>query len=191
MTPADDLDLVQRILEGDAKACDVFARRWFVPCYTVALAIVRHVEDAQDIAQESLIKALRRLHQLSDPAAPGPWIRTIARNTALSHLGRRKRRGISVDFDAVTPIPAPEEPWAPADPGAPTTAGHGDAEQLMHALGGLKENERQVVLLHDLDGQSHAEIAHFLGITETNSRQLLFVARKKMRAVLQPEEATP
>jgi len=185
MTPADDLDLVQRILEGDAKACDAFARRWFGPCYAVALAIVRQVEDAQDIAQESLIKALRRLDQLSDPGAPGPWIHAIARNTALSHLGRRKRRGIPVDFEAVTPIPAPVEP------GAPEAAGSGAAEELVHALGGLKEHERSVVLLHDLDGQSHAEIAGFLGISETNSRQLLFVARKKMRAVLQPEEATP
>jgi len=185
MTHGDDGDLVQRILEGDAKACDAFARRWFGPCYAVALAIVRHVEDAQDIAQESLIKALRRLDSLADPGAPGPWIHAIARNTALTHLSRRKKRGLAVDFDAVTPIPAPTEP------GAPEAAGLGDAEQLMHALGGLKEPERQVVLLHDLDGLQHAEIARFLGITETNSRQLLFVARKKMRAVLQPEEATP
>ncbi|PKN27171.1 MAG: RNA polymerase sigma factor RpoE, partial [Deltaproteobacteria bacterium HGW-Deltaproteobacteria-22] len=94
MANPDDRELVQRILEGDEKACDLFARRWFVPCYAVALAIVRQVEDAQDIAQESLIKALRRLPQLSDPAAPGPWIHAIARNTALTHLSRRKRRGI-------------------------------------------------------------------------------------------------
>ncbi|MBU1413327.1 RNA polymerase sigma factor [Myxococcota bacterium] len=185
MANPDDRELVQRILEGDEKACDLFARRWFVPCYAVALAIVRHVEDAQDIAQESLIKALRRLPQLSDPAAPGPWIHAIARNSALTHLSRRKRRGLSVEFDAVTPIPAP------AEPGAPEHAGTGDAQRLVHALGVLKEPERQVVLLHDLDGLQHAEIARFLGITETNSRQLLFVARRKMRAVLQPEEATP
>jgi RNA polymerase sigma-70 factor (ECF subfamily) len=179
MNHLDDRDLVLRILDGDEQAGDLFARRWFGPCYAVALAIVRHVEDAQDIAQESLIKALRRLDQLLDPGAPGPWIHSIARNTALSHLARRKRRGIAVAFDDVTPIPAPE------------AAGPGDAQRLLDALGTLKEPERAAVLLHDLDGLQHAEIARFLGITETNSRQLLFVARKKLRAVLQPEEAPP
>ncbi len=177
MSQDDDRDLVRRILDGDARAADAFARRWFGPCYAVALAVVRHPQDAQDVAQESLIKALRRLDQLADPGTPGPWIHAIARNTALSHLARARRRGRSVDLDAVTPIPAPAAP--DGDEGA----------RLVHALGVLKEHERAVVLLHDLDGLPHAEIATFLGVTETNSRQLLFVARKKLRAVLQPEEA--
>ena len=60
---------------------------------------------------------------------------------------------------------------------------------LLAALATLSSVQREVVLLHDLDGWTHAEIADALGISETNCRQHLFTARRALRAELTHEEA--
>ncbi len=174
MEHSDDRALVVRILNGDEDACDRFARRWSGPCFAIAYSIVRQVEDAQDIAQDSLLKALYRLGQLSDLDAAGPWVHAIARNTALKHLARRRRQGIPVSLDAVAPIPAPER-------GGPI-----DAEPLARALACLEDPELAVIL-HAIEGRRHDEIALALGISPGYSRQILFQARRKLRATLQVE----
>jgi RNA polymerase sigma-70 factor (ECF subfamily) len=172
MKHTDDRALVARILNGDEDAGDVFARRWSGPCFAIAYSIVRQVEDAQDITQDSLIKALCQLGQLNDLDAAGPWVQAIARNTALKHLARRRRQGIPVSIDAVAPIPAPER------------CGSIDAEPLVHALACLEGSERAVIL-HAIEGRRHDEIARELGISPGYSRQILFQARRKLRASLQ------
>jgi len=179
MEHLDDTALVQLMRAGDEQARDQFVRRWHGPCRAVAYAILRHLEDAQDIAQESLLRALCRIGQLSDPRAAGPWVQAIACNLALTHLARRRRQGIRVDIDGIAPLPAPERGCLP------------DAEALARALADLTEPERAVFGLYVLDGLSHAAIAARRGLSATGSRQLLFQARRKLRESLHVAELSP
>jgi RNA polymerase sigma factor (sigma-70 family) len=78
---------------------------------------------------------------------------------------------------------------ATRDGAAETVSAVVDARaQLLRALDRLDDRQREVVLLHDLEGCSHGEIAEALGVSEVNSRQLLFTARKVMRDELETKE---
>lgn len=170
--------LVKQALAGSAKAYEGLVRRHLRVAYAVALAVLRVPAEAEDVAQEALVVAWEQLSECRQPDAFGAWLVNIARNQARNALARRKVRA---DWAARPPgdEDAPESISAVVDARA----------QLLRALEALDERQREVVLLHDLEGWSHAEIAQALSLSEVNSRQLLFTARKTMRERLAPQEA--
>ncbi|MBU1240608.1 RNA polymerase sigma factor [Myxococcota bacterium] len=168
-------ELVAAIQAGDQDACEILVRRYYRPCYAVALAILRHPEDAEDVAQSSLLSALSRIDDLRDHRQFKPWLMKITRNRALTDLSSRKKtQGKRSSRDIET---------MPADHISSTLK-----NSLLKALEHLSDRERDVLLFHDLCNFKHAEIAEFLLISETNSRQILFTARGKMRALIESQE---
>jgi RNA polymerase sigma-70 factor (ECF subfamily) len=166
-------DLVRRALDGDASAFDALARAFLRPAYAVALAVLRRPADAEDVAQEALVAALGRLDACRQPERFGPWLLQGVRHRALNWLERRRLADVAPDGAEVADV------------------GHaGDGErgalrrQLLAALEAVTAVQREVVLLHDLEGWTHAEIAAALGISEVGSRQHLFNARRALRARL-------
>ena len=136
--------------------------------FTFALQIVRNEEDAEDIAQETFIKAYRNLRSFDGRARFSTWIYTIARNTAVNHLRRRKQH---------EPIDELHETLA--HPAAP--ANENDAQSIWNLARELKPKYHQLLWLHYADGFSMDEIAR---ITETNSvavRVGLYRARAALR----------
>jgi RNA polymerase sigma-70 factor (ECF subfamily) len=145
--------------------------------YAVALAVLRRPADAEDVAQEAFVVAIERLDRCRDPDRFSGWLLEIVRTRALNALHRQSRGGA---------VAAVEEPGA--HPGLP-----GDSalqRRLLDALATLTVPQREVVLLHDLEGWTHAEIAEALELSEVNCRQHLFTARRALRhqlAGLEPE----
>jgi RNA polymerase sigma-70 factor, ECF subfamily len=169
-------ELVRRARAGEASAFDQLVRRHLRAAYVVALAVLGRSADADDVAQEAFVTALERLNDCREPAKFSGWLIQIVRNRALNALDKRKLR----DTDELTDVAIP---------------GHaGDVvlrARLLAALATLSEIQREIVLLHDLDGWTHAELADALGISEVNCRQHLFTARRALRvelASLAPEE---
>lgn len=165
MSPqSDDRTLIARARQGEAGAFEALVRRHLRAAISVGLSVLRNVADAEDIAQEAMVTAFASLDSCRDPDRFAGWLLTIVRNKALNHLAQRR------------------EIEARADTGSP-----GDVErviarqQLLAGLSRLSEVQREVVLLHDLESWTHAEIATALDLSEVNSRQHLFVARKAMR----------
>ena len=113
--------------------------------------------------------ALHRLDQCRDPDRFARWLFTAVRHRAFNYLEQRKLRGnlLSSQF--------PEEARQ-ADPATIRLR-----KRLLACLEKLSEIQRQVVLLHDLEEWTHAEIAASLEISEVMSRQHLFVARRLLR----------
>jgi RNA polymerase sigma-70 factor (ECF subfamily) len=163
--------LVLRAKAGDVQAFDALARAYLRAAYSVALAVVGRAADAEDVAQDALVLALERIDSCREPARFGGWLLAIVRNQALNWLDRRKLRD----------VPANEPPPAAT---APPTRDSLLADRLLHALSGLSPVAREVVLLHDLEGFTHGEIAETLGISEVMCRQHLFRARQELRAEL-------
>ena len=175
---ATDAELVIRARRGDAPAREALVRRYLRPAYAVALSVVRNVADAEDLAQDALVAALGRLDQCREPERFAGWLFQGVRNRALNQIEQRRVRGVHQDG---VPRGEPVEPSV-----APVLL----RRTLLAALERLGPVQREVVLLHDLEAWTHAEIGAALGISEVMSRQHLFVARKAMREWLGDENRT-
>lgn len=178
LSPENIEALVLRAQDGDMQAFAGLVRAFLRPAYATALAVLRSPADAEDIAQEALLVAQEKLNTLREPRHFAAWLLTITRNRSLNALKRRKLHRqkqqtmhSSADLDAA-PLPQQDSERAELR-GA-----------LLEALKVLNDVQRQVVLLHDLEGWTHPEIADALGISDLMSRQHLFQARRKLRQEL-------
>jgi RNA polymerase sigma-70 factor (ECF subfamily) len=176
LTDDETIALVRRAQAGDARALEPLARRSLRAAYAVALAVVGRPSDAEDVAQEALVAALEQIETCRDPSKYAAWLTQIARNRARHALERRRFRDpVEQAAGDETSVDPPEHVLARGP--------------LLAALQGLGEVPREVVLLHDLEGWTHPEIAAALGISETNSRQHLFQARRVLRERLADPQA--
>jgi len=170
---ADTAALVVRAQRGDRAAFDALVRAHLRTAYSVALGVVGRPADAEDVAQDAMVIALERIDTCRDPARFPGWLVQIVRNQSKNWLDRRRLRD----------VPADQNPTEQADHTSwPDVAG--EKGRLLQALGRLSPVARQVVLLHDLEGWTHAEVASSLGISEVMSRQHLFLARRELRSQL-------
>jgi len=170
-----DAELVARIQSGDAVAFDTLMRRHFRMAFLIAYAQLGNRADAEDVCQDAFLRCWERILDCRDPSRVGRWIASIVRNTA------RNRREYLAVRDAV-PLDA-----ALASTGRrpDTDAERGDLRiKLSAALLALSSLQREVVLLHDLEGWRHAEIAGQLGLSPLMSRRHLSDARKRLRELL-------
>jgi RNA polymerase sigma-70 factor (ECF subfamily) len=171
----DDADLVRRAKAGDREAFGVLVGRYMKAAYSVALAVIGRHEDAEDAAQESFLVALQHIEECRNPERFGAWLLTTVRNRAKNLLRRESIRASDpIPLDARSSGPLPDR----------------DAESeevlqsLKQALSGLPQVQREVVLLHDLQGWKHREIAERLGLPEGTVRSHLHFARKALRTAL-------
>jgi RNA polymerase sigma-70 factor (ECF subfamily) len=171
-----DAALVLRARGGDTGAFEALVRRHLRAAFAVALAQLGEEADAEDAAQDAFVTALQRLDECRDPDRFAPWLLSIVRNRA------RDRRRWRTVRDAL-PMEAAERAAGTADPLADAETGE-LRDDLLAALATLPDTQREVVLLFDLEGWSHREIAARLGITEGSARVQLFNARRALRGRL-------
>ncbi|HEX6306815.1 MAG TPA: sigma-70 family RNA polymerase sigma factor [Longimicrobiales bacterium] len=171
-----DTRLVLRAREGDREAFEALVRRYLKSAYAVALAELADPRDAEDAVQDSFITALERLDDCRDPAAFAGWLRRIVRNRARSVRRRERIR----DTDA---LERADNRASGQDPARDLDRSE-LRQRLESALQGLTEVQRRVVLMHDLEGYRHRDIAVELDIPEGTVRSHLFFARRALREVL-------
>ncbi len=157
------------MLTGDLTAFEVIVDRHRAAVVATAAARIGSPEDAEDVAQETFVRAYFRLRELRDPGALLPWLRRIADRLALMHA--RSHR---------------EEVVAPArlsEIAAPTSDGHMDRLGLAAALAELPVGMRQAVSLTYVAGYTCAEAATMLGVKEGTVKSRLSRARAKLKEV--------
>ena len=164
--------LVRRAQAGDSQAFGALVGRYMRAAYAVSLSVTGRHDDAEDAAQEGLIVALERLDDCRAPDRFAGWLLTIVRNRARNLV----RREVLRDTDAV-PETAAARGRTPEK-----AAEHAELqERLGTALRRLPEVQRKIVLLHDLEGWRHREIAEHLGMPSGTVRSHLHFARKSLR----------
>ncbi len=168
-----DAALVEAVRRGSKRAFDQLVRRHLRTAHAVATAKLDNPADADDVCQEAFIRALERIDDCRNPDAFRAWLMAIVRNTA--HNWRDKGRvRAALPLEAAADVAAPEDPSAEAE--------RADLrERLREAMKHLTELQRRVLVLHDMEGWKHAEIADKLGISAGSSRVHLHVARRTMR----------
>jgi RNA polymerase sigma-70 factor (ECF subfamily) len=171
-----DAHLIAQVRQGDERAFEVLVRRHLGAAHSFAYSILREDADADDVCQDAFIIALRRLDQCRAPERFRAWLLTIVRNAAIEKVHKRDRRR-SVSLSHL------EERADASDPSRETYRAEIRSD-LREVIDRLTELQRRVLLLHDLDGLRHKEIAEELGITAGSSRVHLHLARKAMRNAL-------
>jgi len=178
-TPGDG-ELVLKARRGDERAFGLLVQKYQRAAYAVAYSVTGRHEDSEDAAQEAFLVALERLDECRSPERFAGWLMTIVRNRS-RNLVRREvlRETDQVPLSASARTPGPDKE-------AELTELH---DVLRSALGALPEVQRQVVLLHDLEGWKHREIADRIGLPSGTVRSHLHFARKALRDALGGNEA--
>lgn len=154
-----DDELVEAARRGDAAAMDVLLRRHYDRIHAVCRRIAGTTRDADDAAQEALIRIVRNLDRFDGRAAFGTWAYRIATNAALDELRKRKRR------PQLHVVDEDQRPTEPVDPLADRTVeAVGDRLAIGAALADLPDEFRVPVVLRDVGDLDYAEIAETLGV---------------------------
>lgn len=183
MDGSDDQALA-RARAGDREGFRLLVERHSRALFRLAHRMTGNEHDAEDVVQEALLRAYRRLDQFEDRSQVGSWLFRIAANCAYDVLRRRKRRDRHVESG---PEEFPVDARPTADAGPDRLAEGSDVRRgVRAAMDEMSERERSAFTLRHFEGWSIAEIATALGMDESATKQSIFRAVKKARAVLAP-----
>ena len=180
-----DQALVAAAVAGGRDAFETLVRRHQTRIVNYAMAIVKDPADAEDVAQETFIRAYRSLARFRGDSSFKTWLYTIATNAARTGLERRGRRGRVEDGsldDETGPLAAADVPAGDAD--AETTLVRREA--IDRALAALPPDLRVAVVLRDVEGLDYKEIAAATGTPIGTVESRIFRARRRLRPLLQP-----
>ncbi|MGQ0560897.1 MAG: RNA polymerase sigma factor [Gemmatimonadota bacterium] len=167
-----ELELIQQAQTGEPRAIRELYRLHAPRVYAIVQRLAGDDALAEDWAQEAWIRIFRALGSFRGEARFTTWLHRIAVNSALHGRRWRDRRALRE---------------APLEDTLPERAKNEDAllrVKLERALKALPERMRQVIVLHDIEGYTHEDIAEFLGVTAGTSKSQLFKARARMRELL-------
>jgi RNA polymerase sigma-70 factor (ECF subfamily) len=187
--PEADAERIRRVLAGEKHLFHELIRPCERPIYFLLLSILRNETEAEDAAQEAVIKIYRNLHMFRGESQFRTWALSIARNEGLGRLRKAEsRREDSLDAlsddQAGDFTPAILTSWrqVPADALEQKELG----ELLRQAIAGLPEIYRNVVLLRDIEEMDVRDTAAALGITEGAVKVRLHRARALLQRSLAP-----
>jgi RNA polymerase sigma factor (sigma-70 family) len=184
--PIAEMELVKRARRGDLAAYDDLVRRYQERIYATIYHMTANHEDANDLAQESFIKAFHALKSFKGGSSFYTWVYRIAINKTINFLKQRKNRSQmslnDLDFNAEHD---PDLVALISDKTPRREAGLAELqEKLNSAMGKLSEPHRLVVTLHDVQGMSHEEIAKIMDCNIGTVRSRLFYARQQLQGYL-------
>ena len=167
MNDRSDENLVTASGSGDKTAYALLVRRYYKRVFIVCLGVAGNVEDAEDAAQEAMLKGFIEIKKLRNSSQFGPWITRIARNMCLN-LVRRKRRAKEIIADKAT---------------QPNITQNQNVS-LQQAIESLPLEIRQPLVMYYFDGQSVQAVANNLNISTSAVYLKLRTAIKKLHRLL-------
>ena len=177
--------LIARIAAGEAHGFGLLVDRYQRRLWWMCLRMLGDPDEADEVVQESFVRAWERLSEFDPAQRFYPWVFTIARNRCLNAIRRRRTWGfVSLSGDDPPALAAREA----------TTAGVEDRElggALEECLDTLPDDQREVFDLRHGEGFTYAEIAAALEITHGTVMSRLHRARRKMRACLEGKGMKP
>lgn len=183
--PESDETLAQRAARGSRNAFVVLVARYRDRIYRVALRMSRNASDAEEIAQETFLRAFRGIASFHGEARFGTWLYRIAVNEALMRkraARRRPQESLEAAFPGLADVGvAPRAPEALADD---RIDGMAAAARAHAALAQLDSDQRAALVLRDLEGLTAEEAAEILGVSPEAVRQRAHRARLKLRTML-------
>ena len=182
-----DFDIAERVRQGEHQAFRLLVERHSRTLFHLTYRMTANEQDAEDLVQETFLRAFKQLHRFDGRAAFATWLHRIAANCALDLLRARKNREKSTvtqtggaEFDLLDATPA-------GDP-SPERLTHSTeiARLLRPAMAQLSEMERAAFVMRHHEGMGIEEIGRTLGVLPNAAKHSVFRAVQKLRHALQP-----
>lgn len=177
MNDFDDNELVRLACAGDGSAFERLFEKYYAMVYRLAYKWCGQRQNAEDIAQETFVKVVRKLRTFGHKSTFKTWLYRIVINTA-KDFGRRRdsRQAFETDLvrEQLSHNPGPEQEDTVV------------ADHILAALDRLPVKQKEAVLLVCGEGLSHKEAARALDCMETTISWRIFQARKKLKKILEP-----
>ena len=173
MSPPDDLNCIQKSLAGDAEAFAALVSQYQKMVFALTFRMTGSLEDAEDLTQETFLRAFRQLTSFRAESKFSTWLCQIAVNLSLNWRGRENRRSDihsrwAEDAICDSPDKFPDEL----------------SRRVQSALDKLPAKQRAAIVLTVYEDRSHAEAAKLLNCSETTISWRVFTARQKLKGLL-------
>ncbi|MEK6676333.1 MAG: sigma-70 family RNA polymerase sigma factor [Planctomycetota bacterium] len=185
-----DQELVERVRSGQAEAFTELVVRYQDRLFNTCWRICGNLEDAQDVTQEAFMKAYQNIASFRGDSAFYTWLYRVAVNLALSQRRSKKRRPV-VSLDGVSTEGTQVEPLArkmliASQKDTATAAADAElAGRVLAALHSLKEDDRAIVVLRDMEGLDYEQIGRILELPAGTVKSRLHRARMELRKLVQ------
>jgi RNA polymerase sigma-70 factor (ECF subfamily) len=184
MSSASDRDLIDRAREGDSDAFGVVVRRYQKRIYRLAVHLLRDAAEAEDVTQDTFVRAYGALDRFDGRSEPFTWMYRIAVNLSLNAIRSRKtKRATTTPDDPRIEGFLVEKRATHADP-AVLSADRQMAMIVCEGLDDLSDTLRTTLVLVGIDGLSHAEAAQVLGCPEGTVAWRVHEARRKLKSYM-------
>lgn len=172
---ARDAELVARAQRGDAEAFDALISPLLPRALHLARRLLGNIEDAEDLVQDACLRALDRIDQHDQKRPFGPWFMRLLANLGINQQKARALR-THQPLNEITPAVGDRPD---------TLAERAEIrDRFGEAVAGLSDRQRQIVMLHEVEGWSTTEIGEALELTQATVRWHLHDARHTLRAAL-------
>jgi RNA polymerase sigma-70 factor (ECF subfamily) len=170
---------ISKVLDGDRNAFAYLVDKYKTMVYSLALRLVKDREEAEEISQDSFIKAYQSLASFKGKAKFSSWLYRIVYNTAISRLRQQPAGRVSLDESNIA-----DSLYMESKENYNTLSAGERKKYLEKALDSLEADEKMLVILYYYEERELDEIAEITQLTKTNTKVKLFRARKKMLSVL-------
>lgn len=194
---AQDRALIAKVRSGDTDAYRILVEKYQKRAYLLALDIVKSPEDAEDVVQESFVKAYLSLRDFKQDSAFYTWLYRIVHNMAIDYRRKMARRGgAHFEFDErmTQGVAARGEENATSSVLESRIEGPQEAllrkereNRLRTALQDISEEHRTAITLREVDGLSYDEIAEVTGVAKGTVMSRLHYARKRIQAAFEED----
>jgi len=178
MTTNDQL-LIDAILAGETQSFGVLVERYKDLVFTLAIRMVKHREEAEEVSQDTFIKVFRSLNKFKGDSKFSTWIYKVAYNTCLDRLKKHKREQHVVAIDEYT-----EHQVMTIDNALDAMEKEERKQAIQSCLEQLPSDDSALLTLYYFEDLSLDEIAKIVGLTANNVKVKLFRSRKKLTSIL-------
>ena len=174
-----DEELVRKAKAEDSRAFGELVTRYESKVYSLALRMVRNPEDAEDVLQDTFLRAYRGIKSFQGNSTFSTWIYRITANSALMRLRKRQLPTVSIEDSNEREMPINIADWAPGP--VEQMLSQETQQAMSEAIEALPPEFRQVFVLRDVEELSNAEVAEILDISIAAVKSRLHRARLKVR----------
>ena len=172
-----DSTLVNRAKLGDIKAFEEIVERYFARCMRFALGMLRDRAEADDVVQETFVRLYRALPRYEERQRFDSWLFRILGNCCrTANILQQRRDAVDVGEATLRSLPSPDRPDAAFD--------HEWGDEVRRALADVPEHNREIFLLHYVEGFSYEEIERITGVRQSALKMRVKRASDHLRARL-------